>query len=320
MPTDGGPLIRRARPEESDAVAELLWAVRAQSLELGFIPKGIHPLDDVRRWMREIVFSRDEVWVAEAAGSLVGMLVLRQPDWIEHLYIDAPATGRGLGRRLLEVARSELTGDQIQLWTFQSNDGARRFYERHGFVAVQTTDGDNEEQAPDVRYVWRRVRHRAATAADLPAVQQIYASVVVSHHASLEHDPPDLAYWQRRLDDMLPRDRLLVAVDGTGEVLGFAESYTFRPRVGFDRTRETAVYLADSARGRGIGTALYKELLDQLAAAGNRMAFATVALPNDPSVRLHLGLGFEQVGLLPDIAEKFGKTWSTAYFTKRLGE
>ena len=42
-----------------------------------------------------------------------------------------------------------------QLWTFQSNHGARRFYERHGFVAVQHTDGDNEEGAPDVRYEWR---------------------------------------------------------------------------------------------------------------------------------------------------------------------
>jgi L-amino acid N-acyltransferase YncA len=65
---------------------------------------------------------------------------------------------------------------------------------------------------------------------------------------------------------------------------------------------------------------LYTELLSQLTAAGNRMVFATVALPNDASVLLHLRLGFEQVGLLPDIAEKFGRTWSTAYFTKRLGD
>jgi hypothetical protein len=42
------------------------------------------------------------------------------------------------------------------LWTFQTNTGARRFYERHGFVAVDETDGSaNEERAPDVRYAWR---------------------------------------------------------------------------------------------------------------------------------------------------------------------
>jgi L-amino acid N-acyltransferase YncA len=164
------------------------------------------------------------------------------------------------------------------------------------------------------------VEHRAADASHLPAIQAIYAEVVHTSHASLEDTPPDLAYWERRLAELLTRDRLLVAVDGAGTVLGFAESYTFRPRSGFERTRETAVYLSESARGRGIGTALYAELLSQLTAAGNRMVFATVALPNDASVRMHERLGFEQVGLLPDIAEKFGRTWSTAYFTKRLGE
>jgi L-amino acid N-acyltransferase YncA len=321
MPTSGEPEIRRARPDESDSAAELMWAVREQSLASGSIPEGVHPLDDMRRWMRDAVFAHQEVWFAEsAAGSIVALMALRQPDWLEHLYIDASATGRGLGARMLEVARSELDGDQIQLWTFQSNVGARRFYERQGFVAVQTTEGDNEEQAPDVRYLWRRaaVVFRLAEAADLPVMQQIYSDVVLNHHASLEHDPPDLAYWEARLADLLPRDRLLVAVDGSGEVVGFAESYTFRPRNGFERTRETAVYLSEPARGRGIGTALYAELLSQLTAAGNRMAFATVALPNDPSVRMHERLDFQQVGLLPDIAEKFGRTWSTAYFTKRL--
>jgi phosphinothricin acetyltransferase len=164
------------------------------------------------------------------------------------------------------------------------------------------------------------VEHRDAEAAHLSAIQQIYAEVVRASHASLEHTPPGLAYWETRLAEMLPRDRLLVAVDDHGRVLGFAESYTFRERAGFDRTRETAAYLADSARGRGLGAALYADLLRQLTAAGNRMAFATVALPNEPSVRMHLRLGFQQVGLLPDIAEKFGRTWSTAYFTKRLAE
>jgi phosphinothricin acetyltransferase len=328
MPTDivATPAIRRATVEESDAVAELMWAVREQSRVAGSIPQGIHPLEDMRNWMRNVVFRDDDVWVAEDVDrtALVALMVLRQPDWLEHLYIDAAATGRGLGSRMLEVARAELRGEQIQLWTFQSNIGARRFYERHGFVGLQTTDGDTEEKAPDVRYLWRRPRAasspvdiRSAVAADLPAIQQIYADVVATHHASLAHSAPDLAYWQGRLADLSPQDRLLVAEDGP-EVLGFAESYTFRPREGFDRTREVALYLAETARGRGVGTALYSELLTQLAAAGNRMVFATVALPNDASVLLHRRLGFQQVGLLPDIAEKFGKTWSTAYFTRRL--
>ena len=61
-------------------------------------------------------------------------------------------TGRGIGADLLAVAKRERP-DGLRLWTFASNTGAQRFYERHGFVAVRRTDGrDNEERAPDVLY------------------------------------------------------------------------------------------------------------------------------------------------------------------------
>jgi GNAT superfamily N-acetyltransferase len=147
------PLIRRAEISEGDQLAALMLQVRLDNT--GSIPPPLHPLDDMCRWMRDVVFARYEVWVAEAGRELVGVLVLGRPDWIEHLYVDSSSTGRGLGSRFLALARDELGGD-VQLWTFQSNAGARRFYERHGFVAVQATDGDNEEQAPDVRYLLRR--------------------------------------------------------------------------------------------------------------------------------------------------------------------
>lgn len=42
----------------------------------------------------------------------------------------------------------------LRLWTFEANVRARRFYERHGFVATGSTAGDNEEGAPDVLYEW----------------------------------------------------------------------------------------------------------------------------------------------------------------------
>lgn len=60
-----------------------------------------------------------------------------------------------MGRLLLERARRDV--DTLELWAFQRNEGACRFYEAHGFVAVRFTDGaDNEEREPDVRFVWQR--------------------------------------------------------------------------------------------------------------------------------------------------------------------
>ncbi len=75
-------------------------------------------------------------------------------EWIDQLYVDPASTRVGIGSALLEHAKRERPNG-LKLWTFQSNVDARRFYEDHGFVAVATTSGDNEEREPDVCYEWR---------------------------------------------------------------------------------------------------------------------------------------------------------------------
>jgi GNAT superfamily N-acetyltransferase len=79
-----------------------------------------------------------------------------KPGWVDQLYVAPDRLGEGIGRRLLELAQSRAGADGLQLWTFQVNERARRFYERNGFELAEMTDGSgNEEREPDVRYVWR---------------------------------------------------------------------------------------------------------------------------------------------------------------------
>ncbi len=87
----------------------------------------------------------------------MGILVLRG-DWIDQLYVDPDLTGRGIGVGLLELNLAKRERPHgLRLWTFVSNDGAQRFYERHGFKEVERTNGSrNEERAPDIQYVWER--------------------------------------------------------------------------------------------------------------------------------------------------------------------
>jgi GNAT superfamily N-acetyltransferase len=106
----------------------------------------------------DLAFFRDvlathEVWIAELDNQTVGFVAFR-PGWIDHLYV-LPSNWRvKAGQVLLDMALRD--GAQRQLWTFQANDRARRFYESNGFVAVEFTDGSrNEEQQPDMRYMWR---------------------------------------------------------------------------------------------------------------------------------------------------------------------
>jgi GNAT superfamily N-acetyltransferase len=100
------------------------------------------------------------VWVADLDGVVVGYMILGSqhdadgdPRKLDHLFLDPAWIGRGLGERFLALAE-ERSPSGLQLWTFQMNESARRFYERHGFVVAETTDGAaNEERLPDVRYV-----------------------------------------------------------------------------------------------------------------------------------------------------------------------
>ena len=94
---------------------------------------------------------RTEVWVAET-DELVGLLVL-DDDWVDQLYVEPALTGRGIGTQLIELAKRERPGG-LRLWTFESNTGAQRFYERHRFRATDRTEDDNEEGVPDILYVW----------------------------------------------------------------------------------------------------------------------------------------------------------------------
>ena len=100
-----------------------------------------------------MVVPHRETWVIERQGTIVALLVL-EPGWLDQLYIDPDHTARGLGSLLVELAKRRCP-EGLDLWTFQSNTRACRFYERHGFAAIGTTEGDNEEGEPDVRYHWQ---------------------------------------------------------------------------------------------------------------------------------------------------------------------
>jgi GNAT superfamily N-acetyltransferase len=142
--------IRRATQDEAPAIADLYW--RAREAAVPAIPPGVHDRDDVHRHFATTVLPNHETWAAVEGDDIIGLLVLR-PGWVNHLYLAPGRTGAGIGKRLLDHAK-QLQPDGLDLWAFQSNTGARRFYERHGFVAVRFTDGDNEEGSPDVLYHW----------------------------------------------------------------------------------------------------------------------------------------------------------------------
>ena len=156
MISDMDVTLRRGTPGDADAVADLWLRARHAAADT---PTTVHPDVEVRGWIADRVVRHTELWLAEnEADALVGLLVLDE-DWVDQLYVEPTLTGRGVGTELLRLAMRERP-DGLRLWTFASNVGAQRFYERHGFIESERTDGDNEERAPDILYIWRGRKQR----------------------------------------------------------------------------------------------------------------------------------------------------------------
>ncbi len=114
----------------------------------------LHTPDEDLAFIGATVLPHQRVTVAEAGGAIVGFIATRG-EWVEQLYLDPKWSGRGIGTRLLDYATESMAA--VMLHCFQANLGARRFYERHGFMAEAFGDGSgNEEGLPDIRYAKRR--------------------------------------------------------------------------------------------------------------------------------------------------------------------
>jgi GNAT superfamily N-acetyltransferase len=147
--------IRRVRCEafaaEADATATMYLESRRTLLPSVRNP---HTDAETRAWMRDTVFARHSVRLAEADGEIVGF-ASRDGTWLANLYVKPGWTGHGIGTQLLRsmLINAASATPVLRVSTFACNENAQRFLENHGFRRVGAGDGSaNEEHEPDLRY------------------------------------------------------------------------------------------------------------------------------------------------------------------------
>ena len=115
---------------------------------------SLHSAEEYVAFYRDTVMPKDELWGAFEGDVLRGFIALL-PGWVDHLYVAPALHRRGIGTSLLQLAQEAQA--ELRLYTFQSNKNARAFYERHGFLIEEMTNGErNEEKMPDITYRWVR--------------------------------------------------------------------------------------------------------------------------------------------------------------------
>ncbi|HVQ57892.1 MAG TPA: GNAT family N-acetyltransferase [Solirubrobacterales bacterium] len=157
----------------------------------------------------------------------------------------------------------------------------------------------------------------ADPARDAAACAAIYAPHVEGSAVSFEEEAPSVGEMAARIECYGASHAWLIA-EREGEVAGYAYATAFNERPAYRWSAFVSVYIAEGARGQGLGRALYEALFERLRERGFRTACAGITLPNEASERLHETLGFEQVGVNREIGFKEGAWRDVGWYQREL--
>jgi L-amino acid N-acyltransferase YncA len=145
---------------------------------------------------------------------------------------------------------------------------------------------------------------------DWPAVRSIFEEGIRSGDATFEAQAPSWEAW----DAAHPELRLVAERDAG--VVGFAALSSPSPRLCYRGVGEVSVYVAEEARGAGVGRALLERLVERSEAAGYWTLTAGVFPENEASLRLHEACGFREVGVRERLGES-GGVWRDVVLLER---
>jgi L-amino acid N-acyltransferase YncA len=155
---------------------------------------------------------------------------------------------------------------------------------------------------------------RAADREDAEQIVEIYNHYIATSHATFELEAIDGAEMARRITDTVGQGYPFLVAEENRAVGGYAYGRPFRPRPGYRHAVEVAVYVHPERQGIGIGKQLYDHLLPMLFDNGAHSLIATIALPNDSSVRLHENFGFVKSGHFREVGRKFDRWVDVGYW------
>ena len=160
---------------------------------------------------------------------------------------------------------------------------------------------------------------RVARPDEAQQILEIYAPNVTDSFISFETEVPAAGEMRARIAKTLRTHPWLVHEEA-GEILGYAYATRHRELAAYPWSADVSCYVKPRARGRGVARALYVELLRRLEAQGLRNAYAGIALPNEPSVRLHESVGFTPIGIYRAVGFKHGAWRDVGWWGRRIGE
>lgn len=159
---------------------------------------------------------------------------------------------------------------------------------------------------------------RNANVNDAAGITRIYNHYIADTCITFETEPVTEEDMAQRILDTRNSGLPWLVAEEQSRLCGYAYASTWKGRCAYRFTVESTIYLDPVCTGKGRGVALYSALIDAIAAASMRSIIGGIALPNDPSIRLHEGLGFRKVGHFEKVGFKHDRWVDVGYWQKQL--
>lgn len=155
---------------------------------------------------------------------------------------------------------------------------------------------------------------RPATPEDAERICAIYNHYVLHAVATFEESPVSQEEMRARIEEVQQQFFWLVYEDDADGVIGYAYAGKWKTRAAYRYSVETSVYIDAARHGRGVGKALYADLLTRLRGTSVNSVVGGVAGHNPASFALHESFGFSKVAQFEQIGHKFGQWIGVTYF------
>jgi phosphinothricin acetyltransferase len=159
---------------------------------------------------------------------------------------------------------------------------------------------------------------RDAGASDLPAIVEIYNSIIPGRMVTADLDPVTVESRQSWLHAHDPARRPIWVMEEQSEVIAWLSFDTFNPRPAYDITAMVAIYVAEKWRGAGIGRTLLNRAIEQAPNFGILVLLGYIFSHNEPSLRLFSKFGFERWAYLPGVTRLDGVDRDVVIMGKRV--
>jgi phosphinothricin acetyltransferase len=147
------------------------------------------------------------------------------------------------------------------------------------------------------------LQFRDASLADLPAIVEIYNSTIAGRMVTADTEPVSIDSRKNWFHEHEPVRRPLWMVLQDNEIAGWISFQSFYGRPAYHGTAEISIYLAEKARGKGLGKIVLNHAMTECDRLGIKTLLGYIFAHNEPSMKLFLSAGFEPWGIFPRIAE-----------------